>query len=139
MPAARSRKNNRNSLAIKALQRPKILAPKITEKDIENQILTYLGIVGIFAWKNQSTGLYDPTRKVFRKSNSKHQIKGVSDILGIFNGRMLAIEVKTPKTKNRTTAEQKAFIDMVNSNGGIAFVADSIECVQKELGSHKSA
>ena len=53
--------------------------------------------------------------------------KGSSDIIGIHKptGRMLAVEVKTPK--GRPTREQTAFIDAVNGAGGIAGIARSVE------------
>ena len=104
-----------------------------SEKEIENSILAYLkSLPDCFAWKNQSTGVYDPTRGVFRKSNNKFHINGVSDILGIYKGKFLAIEVKTPKNKTRP-AHQKAFISEVNKRGGIAFFATSIEEVKENL------
>jgi hypothetical protein len=121
----------------------------ITEKMIENQILTFLRNKGIFVWKNQSTGLFDPTRKVFRKSNNPHHISGVSDILGILkDGRFLAIEVKKPyvskktlKFKYRTQEElqklasidQVNFIEKIKLSNGIAFYADSLEVVEDQL------
>lgn len=104
------------------------------EKEIENQILNFLTKIGIFAWKNQSTGIYDPVKKVYRKSNNRHHIKGVSDILGIINGRFLAIEVKS---ENGTLSpEQRIFIARINSEGGIAFVARGINQVARELYKH---
>lgn len=109
-----------------------ISSPK--EKDIENSILAYLSMVNIFAWKVQSTGLFDPVSKRFRRSNNKYHIRGISDILGILEGgKMLAIEVKTPKTKNRTTDDQKFFLNEINRNGGIGFVATSIDDVRTQL------
>ena len=120
----------------------------ITEKQIENQILTYLRNKKIFAWKAQTTGIFDPKKRIFRKSNNPHHINGVSDILGIFEGRFLAIEVKRPyvskKTlhvKHRTQEEleklasedQLFFLDTINKREGIAFLADSIEVVEEQL------
>lgn len=114
----------------------------MTEKEVENLILEYLWSKGIYAWKNQSTGVYDPTKKVFRKSKSKFQINGVSDILGILDGgRLLAIEVKKPVKNSRTperlyniaSDDQKKFIDCINSSGGLAFVADRLDFVIEVL------
>lgn len=120
----------------------------ITEKQIENQILTYLKNKKIFAWKAQSTGVFDPARGVFRKSSNPHHINGVSDIIGIFQGMMLCIEVKKPyiskktlRIKHRTQEEleklasedQQFFIKTINDRGGVAFFADSIEVVEEQL------
>lgn len=58
--------------------------------------------------------------------------KGVSDIIGCKDGRMIAIEIKTPGGK--VTSHQQRFIDRVNEAGGVAFVARSIEDVIEGLG-----
>ena len=58
--------------------------------------------------------------------------KGVSDIIGCKDGRMIAIEIKTPAGK--VTPYQQRFIDRVNAAGGIGFVARSIEDVIEGLG-----
>lgn len=121
----------------------------ITEKQIENQILTYLQSKKIFAWKNQSTGTYDPRKGIFRKSNNKHHINGVSDILGVVkDGRILCIEVKKPYISKKTglisyktqeqiekmaSDDQVFFINKIKSLGGIAFYADSVEIVEDQL------
>ena len=111
--------------------------PKQLEKNIEKAILTYLEIIGVFAWKNKTMGTFDPTRKIFRKSFGNGQTKGMSDILGILkDGRFLAIEVKTPQTinlKTETTKNQKEFIDRVNFSGGLAFFADSVKVVEDKI------
>lgn len=120
----------------------------ITEKMVENQILTYLRANKIFCWKNQSTGIFDPKKRIFRKSNNKHHINGVADILGIYEGRFLAIEVKKPyiskktlQVKHRTQEEleklasedQLFFLEIINNGGGVAFIADSIEVIEEQL------
>lgn len=109
-----------------------------TEKEIETAILRVLEAHRIFAWKNNSTAIYDPVRKVFRKSKNKYAINGVSDILGVFNGQFLAIEVKRPCNKERPEHQQN-FIDLINKNGGIAFFATSIDEVRDRLGLCKIA
>jgi len=104
----------------------------IPEKAIENQILHYLYKKKIFAWKNQSTGVFDPIKKIYRKSNNPFHIRGVADILGILpDGRFLAIEVKSQT--GRASEEQKKFIWQINARGGKAFIAKSIEDVDSEL------
>lgn len=100
---------------------------KIKEKSIENEILSFLKRNGIFAWKNESVGIYDAKKGVFRRKNSIHRIVGTSDILGIFYQRFLAIEVKS-KTGKLSDA-QCAFLEAVKNNGGIAFVARSVDDV----------
>lgn len=104
-----------------------------SEKTIENAILEYLRGRGVFCWKNQSTGIYDPRKRSFRKP-SKFHLNGVSDILGIFDGKFLAIEVKRllPK-KTYPSPAQRDFIASVKEQGGVAFVARSVEDVLKYL------
>lgn len=103
------------------------------EKDIENEILQYLKASGIFCWKNNSTGIFDPTKKCFRRPGRYH-MNGVSDILGIYKGKFLAIEVKGPK--GVLSPFQRAYIKLINEHGGIAFMARSIEDVNSKLGVH---
>jgi len=104
----------------------------MTEQEIKNSILDYLSWKReCFVWPNDSVGIYDPIRKIYRKKNSKFHIRGVSDILGIFRERALAIEVKTQKGK--VSPEQLEFISKFNKSGGIAFVARSVEDVEREL------
>lgn len=103
-----------------------------TEKVIENMILNYLRFRGVFAWKNDTVGIWDQKRKVYRKKSGAFHMTGQSDILGIFENRFLAIEVKSKKGKARP--EQTEFLKQVNENGGIGFIARSIEDVENYLG-----
>lgn len=99
---------------------------------IKNAILSYLSYKGYRCFVHDSVGIWDPTKKIFRKRNSVHHRKGVSDIIGLTpTGRFIAIEVKAPK--KYATVEQKEFIQWVKDGGGIAFVARSIEDVEREL------
>lgn len=106
---------------------------KATEKTIETAILTYLSYLpGCFAWKNNSTGIYDPVRGCYRKNKNKFAINGVSDILGIYKGRLLAIEVKR-LSSDKPTQEQEQFLERVRKLGGISGVARSIDDVREIL------
>lgn len=103
----------------------------IPEKAIETQILTWLKYKGIFAWKNQTTGIFDPKKKVFRKSHNPFHIKGVSDIIGIYKGQPLFIEVKSKR--GVLSPEQKTFLSKAQTEGAICIVAKSIEDVEEGL------
>lgn len=59
-------------------------------------------------------------------------IKGVSDILGCVQGRLLAIEVKRPP--NQPTPEQEGFLSQVNAAGGIGIWVDSVDDLEVVLG-----
>jgi len=126
------------------------------EKDLENEALELLNSLGIFAWKNQSTGIFDPKLGHYRASNNPFHIKGTSDILGIIerpdstgeiHGVMLAIEMKRPLVngKPRTqeqlykmaSEEQRAFIKKIQRSGGVAFFADSLTTIEQYLELHR--
>lgn len=100
---------------------------RVLEKVIEKDILTYLKFLPkCFAWKNNSTGVFDPSRNTFRSNKNPFVIRGVSDILGIYHGRLLAIEVKRDRT-SKPTKEQRDFIKRVKKEGGIAGVCCTVE------------
>lgn len=110
---------------------------ELREKEIQNSILDFLEHWIIktekkgFFWTNNNIGVFDPIKKIYRKNQSRHSLKGVSDIIGIVDGRFIAIEVK-----NRTgklSPEQRQFINKINVSGGLAFVARSIEDVEREM------
>jgi penicillin-binding protein-related factor A (putative recombinase) len=64
-------------------------------------------------------------------------MKGISDILGVVQGRMIAIEVKKPTTevaaKTYATRAQKDFLAKVRANGGHGLVARSVQDVEEFL------
>lgn len=104
----------------------------MTEMEIQNSILEFLRFKKVFAWRQNNGGVYDERRKIYRRK-SRFELKGVSDIVGVLNdGRFLAIEVKK-SARAKVSKEQLAFIDAVNSLGGLAFVAWSIEQVEEKL------
>ena len=85
---------------------------KNTEKEITAGIRRLLKNIGVFHWK-QIGALGLP--------------RGIADIIGIWDGKFLAIEVKKPG--NNPTDEQLKFINAVNAAGGLAFVAYSVDDV----------
>ena len=53
------------------------------------------------------------------------RMKGISDIIGILPfGAFFAIEIKTETGK--VTSDQNKFLDTINKNGGIGFVARTL-------------
>lgn len=95
----------------------------MSERQIETEILIRLNeLPNTYAWKNHSMGVYDPMRKTFRRL-SGFAIRGVSDILGIHNGRMVCLEVKS--AKGRLRPEQKEFLDRMISLGAVCGVVRS--------------
>jgi penicillin-binding protein-related factor A (putative recombinase) len=104
---------------------------KISEKTIEKQILIWLYSQRIFATKIDSTGIYDSKRGVFRRQLGTFKRLGVSDIIGIYKGKFLSIEVKSAKGK--LSNHQRQWLDDVQHEGGIAIVARSVEDVKLKL------
>lgn len=102
----------------------------LTEKQIENAILEYLYLTPGVYWKNNTVGIWDSAKRCYRKP-TKHTRSGVSDIIGLRNGRAIFIEVKT--AKGRLSDKQKEFLSDVNNNGGLGFVARSVEDVRERL------
>lgn len=103
----------------------------ITESVIKRHIVTYLKFRGIFCWVQMNVGIYDASQGKYRALNQFGAIKGVADILGIYNGRPLAIEVKT--TRGVVSEFQKDFLIRFQAAGGISFVARSVDDVVKKL------
>jgi len=58
--------------------------------------------------------------------------RGISDIMGSYNGKWFVIEVKSPK--GRTSEYQDIFLDRVRSEGHIAIVAKCLDDVIGGLG-----
>lgn len=102
------------------------------EKTIEKQILQYLTYLkdGYF-WKNNSTGVYDPVKNTFRKAKSPFLINGVSDIIGIYQGKVFFIEVKT-KT-GRQSVSQKLFQANIERCGGTYLLVRSLSDIEKHF------
>lgn len=101
------------------------------ENLIKNQICSWLSGQNCLFFIHDSVGIYDPRRGKFLSNKNPYRIRGVSDILGIWQGRFMAIEVKS---KTGTLSDyQKFFIEWVKAHGGIAFVARSIEDVKQQL------
>ena len=87
------------------------------EASLTRAIRGLLNSLNVFHWKNHGGPM---------------GAKGISDILGCYHGRMLAVEVKAPS--GRISEDQQRFIDNVNAAGGLAFVAKDIETVIEQLG-----
>ena len=102
----------------------KIKRSTTSETDLVKEILDFLAAQPkCLVWRN--------TNQRGRKHNSSHYRKGVPDILGIWCGRPLAVEVKKPG--GVISKEQIEFISTFTQLGGVAFVAMSVDDVVKKL------
>lgn len=111
---------------------------KVKETDLVKQILDYLALRGVFAWRqNQGAmkGTYSGTgKKWFLRFAGA---KGISDVIGVLEpeGRFLAIEAKVKP--NKPTDDQTAFLERVRECGGVGILAydlDDVRSVFRDLG-----
>lgn len=108
-----------------AFKRSPVTGEKL-EIAIESECLAWLNSVpGVFAWKNHTAGFFDPKRRIFRRHHSPWAIRGTSDILGVYRGRLIAVEVKAKG--GRISSEQSLFIDRVREFGALACVVWSLD------------
>jgi hypothetical protein len=111
---------------------------KLTEKQIEDSILTWLNFQpGCFAFKLDVQARYDPRIKTYRRL-AKWVPRGGSDIISSVRGRMITWEVKTPAEHKKFSncredheMRQKAFMDRVISTGGLAYCVCSLDQVME--------
>lgn len=81
--------------------------------------------------------LFRNNRGMFRTVDGKRLVRagiefaGSSDLIGIYKGRFVAIEVKRPTKK--PTEEQNRFIEIIRKNGGIAGVCDDPKKIKNIL------
>lgn len=87
------------------------------EQNIQTAIMNYISSIGGLPVKFNNMGIYAKA--------------GVSDILACIKGRFVAIEVKRPGKKPSDLQER--FLDAVNTIGGFAFWADSLQEVKDKL------
>ncbi len=84
------------------------------EQTIQKNITRYLESIGCYVVK------------VVAASKS-----GVPDILGCYNGKMFAIEVKTPSTRSNVSPLQEYNLKAIRTAGGYAIVAWGVDMVKE--------
>ena len=115
----------------------KLKACEPNEAQILAWILRYLHIAPNVAWAHRfNVGAHAIHEVLPGGKQSRRYIEyafpGCSDILGqMKDGRFLAIEVKSKN--GRATDDQKAFLQNVRDNNGIAILARSVDDVVNEL------
>lgn len=100
------------------------------EREIQSLILQWLNLqYGCKAWRSNTGAVVREYKG--KKRFTRFGQAGMPDIIGIYRGRFLAIEVKRPG--NKATMEQQMFLDGISRMGGLAFVAFSLDDCQREL------
>ena len=97
------------------------------ENKIQLEAIKYLKSKGILCWRNNTMGVYDPKLNTYR--SNPYSMKGVGDIVGMTpDGRFLSVEIKTKTGK--PSADQLLFIKRCELNGGLCFVARSLDDIK---------
>lgn len=113
---------------LKKLDRP------LSENEIQLSILEFLRFKKIPGIRVNNHAVYDEKRTKFRKPHIFETWKGSPLDIMVFlpDGRSCWIEVKK-NARLKASKNQEQFIENINSRGGIAFVAFSIDCIKENL------
>ena len=106
------------------------------EKQVQTTILQWLEYQPEwFGWRqNAGMSINRYTSKNGHTSTHAFRaaaIDGISDIIGMWDGRFVAIEVKRPGEKVKPNSNQDLFLDNVRRHKGIAIVADNLYTVME--------
>lgn len=106
------------------------MKPKLSEHDIQKQILDWLKIQGIFHWRN-NTGSSGPMFHNGKRRFVRFGVAGAPDIFVVHKGNIIGIEVKAVGKK--ASPDQMSFgLELVRA-GGLYTIASSIEDVMEVL------
>ncbi len=106
----------------------KVISGGLSEREIQDQILTWLWYQRIDCWRNESNGTYD-SRGGFYRKKGKFFVCGRPDVEGILSprGMWFGIEIKT--ARGIVSDAQKEFIYRIQNAGGLIWVARSLDDV----------
>ena len=94
------------------------------EQELQKEIIKYLKLKRYVVVKFSSVGIFDQKSQTYIPQRQK----GISDILALSpDGMFYAIECKLKY--NKPTVEQLEFIESVNKNKGIGFIAYDLDAV----------
>src|SRR3990167_1097188 len=88
--------------------------------DLTTGIIDHIYKQGGYAWRASSTGIFEEKTGMFRSAPKK----GVADVLGLYKGKFMAIEVKIGK--DRMSDEQIGFMKNISYYGGLTFTAKDL-------------
>lgn len=93
--------------------------------ELTNAVIDYIYRQEGFAYRAESSGVFDSKLQLYRTAPKK----GVSDIIGIYKGKFLAVEIKIGK--DRLSPEQIGFLKNIAHCGGYTFVAKDLPSFQE--------
>ena len=101
-----------------------------TEQKIQKAIIDYLKLKKYVVFKHRNVGIFKQATKQYIPLSFGE--KGITDIIACdCNGRFWGIEVK--RKGGKVSPDQADFIARIRKNGGIAFVAYSLEEVIQQV------
>lgn len=101
--------------------------PELSEHDIQSQIIDWLRIEGIFHYRN-NTGAFSREYKGKRRF-ARFGKKGAPDIVAVYRGKYIGIEVKRPGKP--LSPSQEEFRQELENSGGIYVWATKLEDVSE--------
>jgi len=110
-----------------------MLGPKKGKKPSESSALTdavikYIKLHGGVAYRINTVGVYDEKLGGLRNSGMK---KGLPDVIGIYKGRFLGVEIKVGK--DRQSDHQKDREVEINQAGGVYLIAKTFDQIKPLL------
>lgn len=90
----------------------------MSESAILKRVMMEASKLGLRVWRNNTGALRDQEGRLVRYG----LCVGSSDLIGIYKGRFVAIEVKAPG--KQPTEEQVKFLAAIRKNQGIALLID---------------
>lgn len=101
---------------------PRFLAPRQYRDDTANTltsaVVKYIELLGGWASRVNSMGVYDRRLNKYRRSTQK---KGIADIIATYKGLSLQIEVKIGRDKQ--SEDQERVQQQVTEAGGLYYIA----------------
>ena len=94
--------------------------------ELTQKILAFLYENQAFAFRNNSLGIFDRSKGIFRTAPKK----GISDILICHKSYFIACEIKIGKDK--LSSEQIGFLKNIEHYGGVSMVVKDFEDFKKQ-------
>ena len=79
-------------------------------------------------WRQNNGGVYDPSRKIFRKPQGAGQKAGIPDLVAVIAGRCVGIEVKSDV--GRLSPAQSEIKALLERHGAVYIVARGVQDVE---------